>query len=61
MWEGPSKAESFEPLGSQGFISTEEVVSPPEGNARQDNSNIPQDPTIVASRPIKLSRLLEQR
>ena len=56
MWENPNKAESFEPLGSQGFISTEEVVSLPEGNARQDNSDIPQDPIIVTSRPIKLSK-----
>ena len=29
MWEGPPKAENFEPLDSQGFISPEEVVSHP--------------------------------
>jgi hypothetical protein len=29
MWEDPIEAENFELLDSQGFISPEEVVSPP--------------------------------
>lgn len=31
VWEDPTKAENFGPSDSRGFITAEEVVSPPRG------------------------------